>query len=184
MSGSKCSLWRICANLLPTKERLQRVFQVGDGQCLLCTTEHESSFHLFVGCDIVQKLFFQSKWSLRVQKLGVVDVRDWISLIVGDGRLEGMVGERARDFTLFAVCAMDCIWAPRNKVRLSKGVVDIDKLTRSISREANLQKRLFDDSKVQTLVEERPMQPPPTGTFKIKIDTTVKVGVMVVAWVE
>ena len=52
----KMLVWRIAADVLPTRCRLARVLAVADHTCLLCNGGPESIFHIFVECDVVNRV--------------------------------------------------------------------------------------------------------------------------------
>ena len=47
-------IWRITAGCLTTKDKLSRLFDIGDVYCPLCRLEIESSLHLFALCLVAQ----------------------------------------------------------------------------------------------------------------------------------
>ena len=91
----KMLVWRIDADVLPTRCRLARVLEVADHTCLMCNEGPESTFHIFVECDVVNRVWFQSEWGLRIQEVGSEDIIDWVQFAVGDARLVRLMGERA-----------------------------------------------------------------------------------------
>ena len=50
-------LWRIGANVIPTRVNLQRKMQHIDLACTFCNNEVESSTHLFLDCPFARALW-------------------------------------------------------------------------------------------------------------------------------
>ena len=54
----KMHLWRIVANVFPTKEVISMFNENVDGSCPLCNSALETSLHLFTVCPIAKSLWF------------------------------------------------------------------------------------------------------------------------------
>jgi len=78
----KMLVLRIAVDVMPTTARLARVFEVGDQTCFLCSGGRESTYRIFVDCKVINGIWFQSQWGLRVKELGCVDTLEWINLKV------------------------------------------------------------------------------------------------------
>ena len=74
----KMHLWRIAANVLPTKDVISQFanFEVG---CPLCNLSDESSFHLFALCPISKSLWFRSQRGVKTDSLGLASIHDLIN---------------------------------------------------------------------------------------------------------
>ena len=65
----KMHLWRIAANVLPTKEVISMFNEDVDGSYTLCNSALETSFHLFIVCPIAKSLWSRSHWGVRIDSL-------------------------------------------------------------------------------------------------------------------
>ena len=65
----KMLLWRIAANLLPSKEIISRFNESMDLSCHLCSSAVETTLHLFTVCPFSKSLWYQSEWGLRMEVL-------------------------------------------------------------------------------------------------------------------
>ena len=128
----KMLVWRIAADVLPTRCQLARVLRIAGRTCLLCNGGQESTFQFFIDCKVVNRVWFQSKWGLRMRELGCMDTTNWILFAMGDERLTGLMGERALEFIVFTATVMDKVWALRNRIRLRRGRVDLARLCISV----------------------------------------------------
>ena len=61
----KMFLWRIGANVIPTKVNLQRKMQHIDPVCTFCNNEDESSTHVFLDCQFARALWAVVGWGIR-----------------------------------------------------------------------------------------------------------------------
>ena len=50
--------WRMCVNVLPTRENIKRRMSLNDDSCLLCSEFPEDPVHLFLKCHIAKALWF------------------------------------------------------------------------------------------------------------------------------
>ena len=173
-------------DVLPTRCRLARVLEVVDHICLLCNGGPESTFHIFVECDVVNRVWFQSEWGLRIQEVGSDDIIDWVQFAMGDERLVMLMGERAWEFSIFAATVMDKVWALRNRLRLGRGIVDLARLCISVEIAATTQRRLFkQDTKACRKTSKEGMgNVMLQGQFKVSVDVAFKDEVAAVGWVE
>ena len=58
----KLHLWRIAANVLPTKEVISVFNGNIDGGCPMCNSALETTLHLFTVCPFAKSLWFRSHW--------------------------------------------------------------------------------------------------------------------------
>ena len=62
----KMLLWRIEANVIPTRENLQRRIQHIDSACIFFNAEVESSIHLFLECHFAKALRAVVGWGIKI----------------------------------------------------------------------------------------------------------------------
>ena len=55
---TKMLIWRIGANVLPTKERIAQRMPISDTSCSLCNAEPESGAHLFFNCTVARAIWY------------------------------------------------------------------------------------------------------------------------------
>ncbi|XP_062171134.1 uncharacterized protein LOC133876926 [Alnus glutinosa] len=99
-------LWRLCNDILPTKEKLWKRRIVENPLCPFCGIEVESSIHAVWLCDAAKIVW--SECSPRIHKC-VSDVSDFLTLF---GILEGRLEREEIEF--FAMVAQR-IWFRRNR---------------------------------------------------------------------
>jgi hypothetical protein len=99
-------LWRVCNDILPTKEKLWKRRLVENPLCPLCGLESESSFHDVWLCDAAKAV--RSECPPRIQKSSLGN-DDFLTLF---GSLNGRMD--VEDMELFAMVAQR-IWFRRNR---------------------------------------------------------------------
>ncbi|KAK9988528.1 hypothetical protein SO802_028767 [Lithocarpus litseifolius] len=76
----KMHLWRIAANVLPTKDAISQFANV-EVECPLCNLSDESSLHIFALCPIAKSLWFRSQWGVKTDLLGLSSIQDFINFL-------------------------------------------------------------------------------------------------------
>lgn len=66
--------------MLPTKERLRRVFEVVYSYCAICRSGLESFLHLFLKCSGIQALAFASIYGANLDGWTVYSIEELIGL--------------------------------------------------------------------------------------------------------
>ena len=166
----KMHLWRIAANVLPTKDVISQFanFEVG---CPLCNLSDESSLHLFALCPIAKSLWFRSQWGGSTDSLGLASIHDLINFLFSPPFAEELTKCQRKDFLLFGAILYDVIWKQRN-LSLLEGVAEL--LSSRISKLFLEHKsaRLFVSSQA-VLALSHQWTPPPISSIKINVDVTV-----------
>lgn len=116
----KIFVWRVLADVIPTRDKLNMHFDVGESSCCLCGAKIENVLHLFKECPCFRALAFSSKidlWSYStVQEL--VDSCLYPPATV-------CIGVMDRNLVMFfVVCLMFSCWKMRNE-SLFRGKVSI-----------------------------------------------------------
>lgn len=62
----KMFIWRVLADVVPTREKLNRHFVVGESSCCLCGAEVEDKMHLFKECLCFKALACASNWGEKL----------------------------------------------------------------------------------------------------------------------
>ena len=78
----KLHLWRIAANVLPTKEVISVCNGNIDGSCPMCNSALETSLHLFTVCLFTKSLWFQSHWGVRIDLLALGSTSDFVNFLL------------------------------------------------------------------------------------------------------
>ncbi|XP_075666035.1 uncharacterized protein LOC142635854 [Castanea sativa] len=99
--------WRVCHDILPTRENLARKRIIEDRTCEICTRGDESALHVLWECSVAQDV-----WAGSIRKLqkGICEVREIRQLV------ESMIHKlNLEELELFFVQAW-LIWSQRNLV--------------------------------------------------------------------
>lgn len=62
----KLFLWRILANVIPSRSFLASRIGLPDSSCPVCDAELEDLFHIFKKCQPVKILAFASQWGMYI----------------------------------------------------------------------------------------------------------------------
>lgn len=75
-------LWRIVANVIPTKENLQRRIPIHDTCCALCEQESKSSILLFLECPAVKALWYSYCKGFKPKDHHLTTIEGFIKLML------------------------------------------------------------------------------------------------------
>ncbi|XP_045822165.1 uncharacterized protein LOC123915058 [Trifolium pratense] len=98
-------MWRLAKNILPTRSNLHKKGITLDLLCPLCSSEEESSQHLFLKCDMFKLTLFASHLGSHIPI--DIDLHDWI--------LKWLVCQDPLGVQLFCTLLWK-FWAGRNAV--------------------------------------------------------------------
>lgn len=101
-------LWRIAANVLPTKDVVSQIANVEVG-CPLYNLFDESSLHIFAVCPIAKTFWFRSQWGVRTDSLGLASIHDLINFLFSPPFAEELTVFQREDFLLFGAILCDVI---------------------------------------------------------------------------
>jgi len=122
----KMLLWRIVANVLPSKEVISKFNGNIDRCCPLCSSTNESSLHLFTVCTIAKAIWFQSQWGLRMEAIVFESTSDFIYFLISPPFVDNLNPSLREDFLLFGVILCDVIWKLRNRPLFENAVLNFD----------------------------------------------------------
>ncbi|XP_075663049.1 uncharacterized protein LOC142632554 [Castanea sativa] len=111
----KTLLWRIAANLLPSKEIISRFNESMDLRCPLCSSAVEITLHLFTVCPFSKSLWFQSQWGLRMDVLNFDSPLEFVKFLLSPTFASNLLPSHREDFLLFGAILCDVIWKQRNR---------------------------------------------------------------------
>jgi hypothetical protein len=174
-------LWRVCNDILPTKEKLWKMRLVENPLCPLCGLESESSTHAVWLCDAAKAVW--SECPSRIQKSSSGN-DDFLTLF---GMLNGRLD--LEDMELFAMVAQR-IWFRRNRFVFEGVFTPPNCLIRGAKEALQDFKKAHDSS----FILSHPNPPslshqwskPPQGVYKLNWDAAVDrkqrlIGVGIVA---
>lgn len=76
----KVFLWRVLADVLPTKGRISAFLEVADRSCTICGEMVEDSIHLFKNCSGARALAFASSWGGKFDTWNCLDIVSFIEM--------------------------------------------------------------------------------------------------------
>ena len=103
-------LWRIVANLLPTKEVISRFNESMDLCCPLCSLAVETTLHLFMVCPFSKSLLFQSQRGLRMEVLNFESPLEFVNFLLSPNFANNLLPSQRDDFLLLGAILYDVIW--------------------------------------------------------------------------
>ena len=147
----KMFLWRIRANVIPTRVNLQQKMQHIDLACSFCNNEVESSTHLFLDCQFASALWAVVGWGIRFDTVTFTSGEDLLKLIINPPNAPIPTNEQWI-VTLNMALILDEIWNSRNRKLFKQEQADL------IKAKHRVQIRFLEISKVFALT--RPPPPP------------------------
>jgi len=125
-------LWRIAANVLPTKEVISMFNEDVDGSCPLCNSALKTSFHLFIVCPIAKSLWSRSHWGVRIDSLAFGSTSNFASFLLSPPFMVNQCLSQKEDF-LFGAIYCDMVWKQRNQALFGDSTLNIDGVSTKIS---------------------------------------------------
>ena len=117
---TKMFLWRMCVNVLPTRENIKMRMSLNDDSCLLCSEFPEDLIHLFLKCHIAKALWFTAVWGFRSEDFAATSSYDITNLILNPPLLPNQASDQ-RIVSLTITFILEEIWHLRNSNLHSKG---------------------------------------------------------------
>ncbi|XP_060974630.1 uncharacterized protein LOC133039721 [Cannabis sativa] len=110
----KMFLWKLCRDIIPFGNRLQRIFG-NSTTCVICGAAEDSALHLFFKCPLAKAVWFASRWAIRSDTLNFGAPRDMVVWLLSPEFLKGADAEVLGEFLRFGVCLFDALWTARNR---------------------------------------------------------------------
>ena len=75
-------LWRLCYDIMPTKENFSKCFIISESSCNLCKNASESACHLFLCCPVAKALWFVVCWGFKFEVVSTSSTKDIAGLVL------------------------------------------------------------------------------------------------------
>ena len=157
--------WRVCHDILPTRENLVRKTIIEDRTYQLCTRGDETALHALWECSVAQDVWAGSIKKLQKESCDVHDIRQLVETLTHKLNLE--------ETEPFFVQAW-LIWSQRNLVLHGGMLQDPSRL---VQRAADLLKE-FKEAQVQLVASlsaprNSQWRPPAANGFKLNFDAAI-----------
>lgn len=162
--------------MLPTKIKVAdriggRGRSEGELLCELCGEHPESLPQLLLIFPFSRSIWSESPWQLNIVVFGARTVEDWVRIILHPHQAIGIPLEDQHLFQIFAVNAIDLVWAARNQVAHGGKKSEMRELSRQVrnlswEHRAAWQKKLH-LTRLQTWV------PPPANKIEVNVDVAI-----------
>lgn len=136
LERTKMFLWRIAANVLPTKDNLSRRMVINDPNCVICNVEVESPCHVFLTCPMAKALWFASCWGLKAGEMNISTPVDIVKLILEPPKALCLTREKW-SVSLNMALILEEIWSIRNLAFHSNRPADLPSSILAIQRKSN-----------------------------------------------
>ncbi|KAF4386857.1 hypothetical protein F8388_006812 [Cannabis sativa] len=112
----KLFLWKASHDCLPFGSRLSRIFGNVVGNCYLCDTDGgDNSYHFFTQCHITRKMWFLSKWNIRIENIPLRTCGEVVNWILNSTQfMDAFEVFYREEFTVFAAVLYSKLWFFRN----------------------------------------------------------------------
>ncbi|KAF4359067.1 hypothetical protein G4B88_020611 [Cannabis sativa] len=129
-------VWKLYADALPTGSRLGAIFGNEPGSCALCDCPSgNTTSHLFWECEVAKRLWFISKWNVRIDSVNINFGRDLVEWIFNAPFSVSFNNSEKEEFICFAVCLCYSLWRFRNEAFHSKKVLPFENMHKQVERE-------------------------------------------------
>lgn len=133
---TKMFLWRIVANVLPTRDNLSRRMGIRKTCCTICKQEEESPCHLFLNCPITKVLCFTTCWGFKANESSINNPVDIVKLVIDPPQAFYQASEKWL-ISLDMALTLGEIWKLRNLAPRHGNLIDLPPSIQSIRRKFN-----------------------------------------------
>ncbi|XP_060965096.1 uncharacterized protein LOC133034093 [Cannabis sativa] len=110
------------------------------GPCCLCDSpDANSTAHLFGDCDVVKKLWFLSKWGIRIEAFDLSDGRKVLHWMFNAPFIKDLEARAVTEFRLFAAVLFCKAWFFRNQAFHNGGSMPVELMSKLVGREFDSQ---------------------------------------------
>lgn len=169
----KLFLWKIAWDIVPSKSRLNFIFNIpsSDLLCPLCKLEEDSLSHLFFRYIFARVAWRVSFWPLNSLAWSQLSLASWIKGIINPSFSFGIPHKDAHLFQIFAAVLCDLLWWSRNEAVHDGIILDILVLTNSTK------KTVLEHYNAWTSCSQpvnTKWAPPAVGSYKINFDSAIR----------
>jgi hypothetical protein len=95
---------------LPTRFFLSKKWDIEESSCPFCSSQPETSDHLFFGCPFAVITWSLSPWPLNPTNMNDQPIHEWIRKIIYPSTFLQVPKKDEQKFILFAIILFDKIW--------------------------------------------------------------------------
>ena len=181
---TKMLLWRIAANVLPTRDNLSKRMTIRETCCTICKQEKESPCHLFLNCPVAKVLWFTACWGFKANEYSIINPVDIVKLVIDPPKAVCQVCDKWL-ISLNMALTLEEIWNLRNLALHHGSPIDLLSSIRSIRIKFNeLSLALAIPAPGHTHAHQSSWSLPPPDWIKINADaalSTTHASLVVVA---
>ena len=169
--SSKMFLWRIAANVLPTKDLLAERVGNMDTLCNLCNEEVETCSHLFFKCNVARAIWYGCKWSLRSDEINVNRNEEIVKIVIDPPWK--LPKESREQVSLQMIITLEAIWNLRNQITHNGGEINLISTIKGI--EARVQEFLLSQEipPQHIHMDVTKWSTPPPNVVKLNVDAAI-----------
>lgn len=181
---TKMFLWRLCTNVLPTRENIKRRMNLNDDSCLLCSDFPEEPIHLFLKCPTTKALWFVACWGFRSEDFTASTSYDITNVVLNPPVPTLQVFDQGT-ISLSMAFTLEEIWRLRNSNLHSKSSFNLADSVLLIHRRVREYTEVSLKTSLPSLQATPSLWvPPPPGWIKVNVDaawTCSKAALAVIA---
>ena len=102
-----------------------------------------------------------------------VSIADWVKMIINPKHGQGLEGEEAKDFQLYAEILCDQIWMTRNKARLEGIKTSLKKVARQVNKTYEKHKNVWRNQLTKP-PKDSSQTPPPLNWIKLNFNAAIR----------
>lgn len=172
LDWTKMFLWRLCANVLPTRENIKRRMSLNDDSCLLCFDFPEELIHLFLRCPTAKALWFTAYWGFRSEDFTTSTSNDITNLDLNPSLPTLQVSDQIT-VSLSMAFTLEEIWHLRNSNLHSKSPLNLADSVHLIHRRVRECTEANSKPSLPSLLATSSLWvPPPSGWIKVNLHSS------------